>query len=150
GLPNQVQRAFPIQIFGCTGNFWSFYGQDNYRVSRDLTLNVGLRWEFNSFFEGIRGQINAFDFKTGKVIIPTRNGSPDLTVQPGVTQILPVFKDVIESTEQLGLPWSIRPTSRRDAAPRFGFAWRPGGSEHWAVRSAYGIYYVYPDSNIVL
>ena len=36
--------------------------QDNYRITRNLTLNLGLRWELNSFFEGIRGQTNAFDF----------------------------------------------------------------------------------------
>ena len=150
GFPNSVQRAFPIQIFGNTGNFWAFYGQDNYRVSRNLTFNIGLRWEFNSFFEGIRGQTNAFDFATGKVIIPTRNGQPDLDVQPGVRQILPVFRDLIETSEEKGLPWSLRSPSRRDIAPRFGFAWRPGASDRWSIRSAYGIFYVYPDSNITL
>ncbi|MBI3472238.1 MAG: carboxypeptidase regulatory-like domain-containing protein [Candidatus Solibacter usitatus] len=150
GYPNSVQRAFPIQIFGNTGDFWSFYGQDNYRLARNFTLNVGLRWELNSFFDGIRGQTNAFDFQTGKVIIPTRNGSPDLDVQPGVRQILPVFRDLIETSEEKNLPWSIRYPSHRDVAPRVGFAWRPGGSEKWVVRSAYGIFYVYPDSNITL
>ena len=150
GYPNSVQRASPLQIFGNTGNFWSFYGQDNYRATRNLTFNIGLRWELNSFFEGIRGQTNAFDFETGKVIIPTRNGQPDLDVQPGVRQILPVFRDLIETSEEKGLPWSIRYPSKRDVAPRFGFAWRPFGSEKWAIRSAYGIYYIYPDSNITL
>jgi hypothetical protein len=150
GYPNSVQRAFPIQIFGNNGNFWSFYGQDNYRATRNLTLNLGLRWEMNSFFNGIRGQTNAFNFKTGKVIIPTRNGQPDLDVQPGVRQILPVFRDLIETSEEHGLPWSIRPPSRRDVAPRVGFAWRPAGSDKWVIRSAYGIFYIYPDSNITL
>lgn len=150
GYPNSVQRAFPIQIFGVNGNFWGFYGQDNYRISRSLTLNLGLRWEFNSFFNGIRGQVNAFDFDTGKVIIPTKGGQPDLDVQPGVRQILPVFKDLIETSEEKGLPWSLRNPSRRDVAPRIGFAWRPGGTDKWVIRSAYGIFYVYPDSNIVL
>ncbi|HUQ90729.1 MAG TPA: carboxypeptidase regulatory-like domain-containing protein, partial [Bryobacteraceae bacterium] len=150
GYPNSVQRASPIQIFGNTGDFWSFYGQDNYRATRNLTLNIGLRWEMNSFFDGIRGQTNAFDFETGKVIIPTRNGQPDLDVQPGVRQILPVFRDLIETSEEKGLPWSIRYPSKRDIAPRFGFAWRPFGSDKWVIRSAYGIFYVYPDSNITL
>src|SRR5262249_3583623 len=87
---------------------------------------------------------------TGKVIIPTRNGQPDLDVQPGVRQILPVFRDLIETSEEKGLPWSIRSPSHRDVAPRIGFAWRPGGSDRWSVRTAYGIFYVYPDSNITL
>lgn len=150
GYPNSVQRAFPIQIFGNTGNFWSFYGQDNYRMTQNLTLNIGLRWEMNSFFDGIRGQTNAFNFTTGKVIIPTRGGVPDFTVQPGVRQIWPVFRDLLETSEEHGLPWSIRSPSRRDVAPRIGFAWRPFGSTKTVIRSAYGIFYIYPDSNITL
>ena len=47
---------------------YGVFVQDNYRATRNLTLNIGLRWELNSFFEGIRGQTNAFDFETGKVI----------------------------------------------------------------------------------
>src|SRR5262249_41832230 len=150
GYPNSVQRAFPIQIFGVNGNFWDFYGQDNYRVSRRLTLNLGLRWEFNSFFNGIRGQINAFDFDTGKVIIPTRNGSPDPDVHPGGRQCLPALCGRCGPSGGRGLPGSLRSPSRRDVAPRIGLAWRPGGNDKWVVRSAYGIFYVYPDSNIVL
>ena len=30
-----------------------------------------------------RFETNAFDFATGKVIVPTRNGVPDFTAQPG-------------------------------------------------------------------
>lgn len=150
GYPFSVQRATPIQIFGNTGNFWSFYGQDNYRVSRSLTLNVGLRWELNSMLAGIRGQTNAFDFATGKVIIPSINGSPDLTAQPGSSQIYPVFRNLIELSEDKGLPWSIRKPNNRDIAPRIGFAWRPFNSDRWVIRSAYGIFYVYPDSNVLL
>lgn len=150
GFPNSVQRAFPIQIFGNTGDFWAFYFQDNYRLSPNLTLNMGLRWELNSFFNGIRGQTNAFNFDTGKVIIPTRGGNPDFDVQPGVRQIWPVFRDLIETSEERGLPWSIRYPSHRDVGPRFGLAWRPFGSSNTVIRSAYGIFYVYPDSNITL
>ncbi len=150
GYPFSVQRSTPIQIFGNTGNFWSFYGQDNWRVSRSLTLNVGLRWELNSMLNGIRGQTNAFNFATGKVIIPSKGGSPDLTAQPGSAQIYQVFRNQIELSEDKGLPWSIRYPDNRAVAPRFGFAWRPGNSDRWVVRSAYGIFYVYPDTNITL
>jgi hypothetical protein len=150
GYPFSVQRATPIQIFGNTGNFWSFYGQDNYRVTRSLTLNIGMRWELNSMLAGIRGQTNAFDFATGKVIIPSMNGSPDLTAQPGSSLIYPVFRNLIELSEDKGLPWSIRKPNNHDIAPRFGFAWRPFNSDKTVIRSAYGIFYVYPDSNVLL
>ena len=76
GDPNSMLRSTPLQIYGNSGDFWAFYGQDDYRVTRNLTLNVGMRWELISWMAGIRGQTNAFDFATGKVIIPTRNGAP--------------------------------------------------------------------------
>jgi hypothetical protein len=147
GYPQNERRSTPLEIYGNTGNFWAFYGQDDYRVTRNLTINVGLRWEMNSFFDGIRGQTNAFDFATGKIIIPTRNGTPDLTAQPGMAANWVVFRPLLETSEEKHLPWSIRYPDRRDPGPRIGFAWRAFGSEKWVVRSAYGIFYVYPDTN---
>jgi hypothetical protein len=133
---------------GNTGSSWFFYGQDDYRVTRNLTLNLGMRWELNSFMEGVRGQTNAFDFATGKVIIPTKNGTPDLTAQPGMAENWAVFRDLLETTEEKGLPWSVRPPDYRCPAPRIGFAWRAFGNDKWVVRSAYGIFYIYVDTNL--
>jgi hypothetical protein len=147
GDPNSVTRSTPLQIYGNTGNFWAFYGQDDYKLTHNLTLNVGLRWELNSFFNGIRGQTDAFDFATGKLIIPTVNGTPDLTAQPQEAQIWSVFQPLLETSEQKGLPWSIRYPDHRDPAPRIGLAWRPFSNDKWVVRSAYGIFYIYPDTN---
>lgn len=147
GEPNSVTRSTPLQLYGNTGNFWAFYGQDDYRITHDLTLNFGLRWELTSFFNGIRGQTDAFDFATGKVIIPTVGGSPDLTAQPQEAQIWSVFQPLLETSEQKGLPWSIRYPDYRDPSPRVGFAWRVFGSDKWVIRSAYGIFYIFPDTN---
>jgi hypothetical protein len=104
GDPSSVQRSTPQQLFGVTGNFWNVYGQDDYRITRDLTFNLGLRWEFNSWFNPIRGQTNAFDFATGKVIIPTMGGTPDLTTQANEAQNWAVFRPRLETTEELNLP----------------------------------------------
>jgi hypothetical protein len=147
GLPNSMQRSTPQPLFGVAGNLWSLYAQDDWRVTKDLTVNVGLRWEFNTWFNPIRGQTNAFDFATGKVIIPTKNGTPDLSVQVNEAQNWAVFRPLLETTEQLGLSYSIRPSNYVDPAPRIGFAWRVFGSDRWVVRSAYGIFYIYPDTN---
>src|SRR6266481_7459558 len=147
GYPQTAQRSSPQNIFGVAGSSWSFYGQDDYRMSRNLTLNIGLRWELISWMAGVRGQTNAFDFATGKLIVPSVNGTPDLTAQPGAAQTWAVFRPLLETTEQKGLPWSVRYPDYRDPAPRFGFAWRMFGSDKWVMRSAYGIFYIFPDTN---
>ena len=61
-----------------------------------------------------------------------------------------MFRPLLETTEEKNLPWSLRHGNPHDIAPRIGFAWRPFGSSKWVIRSAYGIFYVYPDSNILL
>jgi hypothetical protein len=147
GDPSSMVRSTPLQIYGNSGDFWAFYAQDDYRVTRNLTINVGFRWELNSFLPGIRGQTNAYDFTTGKLIVPTVNGTPDLTAQPGAAQTWAVFRPLLETSEEKGLPWSIRYPDYRDPAPRIGFAWRAFGSDKWVVRSAYGIFYIFPDTN---
>jgi hypothetical protein len=145
GYPYQVTRDYYKNLYGNAGNFWSVFAQDNFRVTQNLTLNLGLRWERNPFYDGIRGQKAGYDIATGKVVIPSNF---DPTSQALSTQLLAAFGDRIETTSSLGLPNSIQPASG-GFAPRIGFAWRPFGSSKWAVRSAYGIFYVFPDDNLI-
>jgi len=146
GYPDSVQRAYFRNLWGNTGNFHGFYVQDDYRIASNLTLNLGLRWEINPFYDGVRGQISSFDWQTGKLILPS---SLDVTAQPQTSFLYPLFQDRFESTKDLGLPESIRPTDYKNWAPRVGFAWRPTGSDRWAVRGGYGIYYAFPDTNAI-
>lgn len=60
--------------------------------------------------------------------------------------MLPLFSDRFQYTRDLGLPASIQPAAK-NWAPRIGLAWRPGGSQSWVLRTAYGIFYTFPDSN---
>ena len=145
GYPYQVTRDYYKNLYGSTGNFWSVYGLDNFRLTQNLTLNVGVRWERNPFYDGIRGQKAGFDTATGKVVIPSNF---DPTSQPLSQSLLGAFGDRIETTNSLGLPNSIQPAGG-GFAPRIGFAWRPFGSSKWAIRSAYGIFYVFPDDNLI-
>ncbi|HEY3838380.1 MAG TPA: TonB-dependent receptor [Bryobacteraceae bacterium] len=145
GFPYQVTRDYYKNLYGSVGNFWSVFGQDNIRITQNLTLNLGLRWERNPFYDGIRGQKAGYDVATGKVVIPA---DFDPTSQALSRQLLAAFGDRIETTSSLGLPQSIQPASG-GVAPRVGFAWRPFGSSKWAIRSAYGIFYVFPDDNLI-
>jgi hypothetical protein len=145
GYPYQVTRDYYKNLYGNAGNFWSVYALDNFRVTQNLTVNLGVRWERNPFYDGIRGQKAGFDAATGKVVIPSNF---DPTSQALSQSLLAAFGDRIETTRSLGLPESIQPASG-GFAPRVGFAWRPFGSNKWAIRSAYGIFYVFPDDNLI-
>ena len=142
GYPNNVSRDYYKNLYGNTGDFWSFFFQDNIRLRQNLTLNVGLRWEINPFYDGIRGGKAAFDRTTGKVVVPS-NFDPTLQTLAG--PLMNAFKDRILLTSALGLPNSIQPSDKHDIAPRLGLAWRP--SNDWVVRVAYGLFFVFPDDN---
>ncbi len=145
GYPDSVTRDYFKELNGDWANFWGFYVQDSYRATRNLTINAGVRLDLNSFYNGIRGQKSAFDFSNGKLIIPS---SIDPAVQPLTSTLLPLFSDRIEYTKDLGLPDSIQPTAK-NFAPRIGFAWRPGGTDKLVIRSGFGIFYAFPDSNTI-
>lgn len=146
GYPTGVSRAQYQNLFGLAGNFWSFFGQDNIRPTPNLTLNAGLRWELNPFYEGIRGQKSGFDPVSGKLVLPS---NADPTAQLFAAPQFDAYRDRIAFTRELGRPVAIQPRSNYDVAPRLGLAWRPSGGNHWVLRIAYGLFDVFPDGNTV-
>jgi outer membrane receptor protein involved in Fe transport len=108
------------------GNYWQgYYFQDNWRVSPNLTLNLGLRYEYFSP-PTQRGKITNFDL----------NG-----VVPGFVPSQQIYHGFDDIQDTAGYPASLVFPDRRDWGPRFGFAWRMPGLSDFIVRGGYGIYY---------
>lgn len=151
GYPSSVTRAYPLSLYGSIANQWDAFVQDNWRPRPDLTLNVGLRYEYNPFFNGLNGQTTGFDYGNGKIIVPESNHQLlDLIAQPEIPLLLPLFSDRIEGTDSLGLPQSIRKTGPGQFAPRFGLAYKIAGSDKAVLRAAYGLFPIYFDTNLSL
>ena len=145
GYPDNVTRDYFKQENGDYQSFWSFYAQDSFRVTPNLTLDLGVRLDLNGFYNGIRGQKSAFNTVTGKLIIPS---SIDPNVQSLTPLLLNLFSDRLTFTKDLGLPNSIQPI-QKNWAPRVGFAWTPFGGSKFVIRSGFGIFYAFPDSNTI-
>lgn len=144
GLPDSVTRDPGAPAWSSYGNWPAVFVQDNYRATQDLTLNLGLRWEYNPFFTGEYGQISGLNLATGKLIIPSNF---DVTSRPISAQLLALYKDRLVYTNSLGLPLSVINADKTDFAPRVGLAWKPFGKNDWAIRAGYGIFYAYPDNS---
>ncbi|MGH9656417.1 MAG: TonB-dependent receptor domain-containing protein [Bryobacteraceae bacterium] len=122
------------------------YVQDQWRVSRRLTLNAGLRYEFPQRWRDSNSQLNrlgtldtgpASQAMGGRFLLA---GSPDYYL-PGT--------GVVKGTGAPLIRDSIIDPSWRDFQPRVGLAYRPFNSNKTAIRGGFGIYYALPDANSV-
>jgi hypothetical protein len=149
GYPFSAYRSFPLTLYGNDGREHAAFAEDTWHVMNNLTLDYGLRYERNPFFQGVNGGTTGFDYNTGNLVIPMQNGQ---LIDPNIEQITPIayplFADRIEGTDALHLPVSIRKTGSGQLAPRFGFAYKPNGSDKLVVRSAFGLFPIFFDTNV--
>lgn len=103
------------------------YLQDDYKLTPKLTLNLGLRWDFEG---GLTDRFNALT-----------NFDPSLKAQVGT---VPVTGGLIFPGTG-GLDRGIREASYKDFQPRLGFAYQLFNKT--VVRGGYGIYHL-PTSGI--
>jgi hypothetical protein len=141
GYPRQVTRAFPTDTFGGEGNYYHLYFQDDIKVNNRLTLNLGIRYEYSPWLKGYRNQLGTFDPTAARpVIIAGDDDQIDLDAQFAGPSAYALFRDLIQTSSQAGLPLTITSPDKNQWAPRVGFAWRPFGDKT-VLRGGYGIFY---------
>ena len=104
------------------GKALNFYGQDTYKVTSRLTLNLGLRYELPSPNTELHNRQNLFVPGAQSKIFPN---APAGLLYPG----------------DPGVPAGLIPTQKTAFAPRVGLALDPSGSGKLLVSAAYGIFY---------
>jgi hypothetical protein len=122
------------------------YIQDNYRLSRSLTLNLGLRWEGHPAPHADKDFFVSFDMKHDALVLKqpidyyVKNG---LTTQSIVTNLQNLGVR-FETPEQGGIPSGGFYGSWSNFLPRVAFAWTPPfGRRGTVVRGGYGEF-IYP------
>ncbi|MEP7366424.1 MAG: TonB-dependent receptor, partial [Acidobacteriota bacterium] len=112
---------------------WSFFLQDDWKVTQRLTLNFGLRYDNFGFFREYNKRAAVGDFVTGKIIIP--DGSSGL--------IHPVFKQFSDryiEASAAGVPNTFIRPNNWDFVPRLGAAYRLRSD--LVLRGGFGVYNV--------
>jgi len=117
------------------GYHYSFFGQTEWKLRRDLTVTAGLRYEINTPFQDATNQLGNFEYQVpggALVVNPNEN-------------INPLWKEAVGSTpfvsaSSVGLGPGLRYTYWSNIQPRLGFAWEP--SSNTVVRASAGIYSV--------
>ena len=99
-----------------------FYGQDDWRVNRKLTLNLGLRYEWSTPYTERHNNSQFSDF----------TGSSGIGI-PGISGNL-LGTTIFASSQQRSVP-----TDRNNVGPRIGFAYLP--NDKLVIRGGAGVYY---------
>ena len=154
GIPGNSDLDDVQQDNDGSTNHYNAYAQDSFRVSDNLTLEYGLRWEFHPGYTDASGNIGNFNpnvARSGAVIYPDGKAS---LLAPGFLQTFnacPVLGSTsgpmengapctpVLSASQAHLPQSLR-TSPNRFLPRFGFAYRPFGNNKTVVRGGFSVY----------
>ena len=139
GWPNSAARqldgAGPYHLV----SNYSSYIQDDYKISRSLTLNLGLRYELMKPPREKYGAWSMFITELGKQVI---SGIGVLSQQEFDSRIATsgLASNTIRAAEA-GLPSTIMRPDYNNFAPRFGFAWRPFNSTRTVLRGGYGLFF---------
>jgi hypothetical protein len=118
GLPSGGGRISGEADLDIDQQLHHLWFQDDFKVSDKLTVNLGVRWEYNAWPHHRRGRMGGFDMDRGSFYWTARN---------------PI------TGEAANAPRTITDPEYLNFAPRVGFAYRL--MPRTVIRSAYGIFY---------
>ena len=133
GIPQSTQLSIPNPPRYLRGTIWSLYAQDEFKVTPSLTLNYGVRWQFEGPYYDRYGSIATFAPTLGSWVVPD-NGLTHLNAF--YPKSIPVV-----SAKQAGYPdGTLVQFPKKNVYPRMGFAYKPFHGDRTVIRGAYGIY----------
>lgn len=116
------------------------YFNDDFKITRSLTLNLGLRYELDMPPYDRYDRMSNFVTELGKIVISDGRNLPQLNERLAKYNLL----DKVVFAGDVGYPRSLIFTDYNNIAPRFGFAWRMPGKRTTVIRGGYGIFYTGP------
>jgi hypothetical protein len=105
-------------------SYWGFYIQDDWKVSSALTLNLGLRYDFDVPRTERFDRLSIFRIEAPSPIAGKVPGFPNLRGA----------MDFVDAKHRRQVP-----VDKNNFGPRFGFAYRIGNNT--SLRAAYGIFF---------
>ncbi len=117
GLPQSASIRFGSSAMYFRGSVYSAYGQDDWRVASNLSITLGLRYEYFTPVQEKYGHI------------------ANLAVAPGFTGV------TVVTPATSGQSAALINSDPNNFSPRVGIAWKPDAKSKTQVRGGYGIYY---------
>ncbi len=123
GVPDASTVAYGNADKYLRNSAYDAFVSDDWRLRPELTLNVGVRWEY------------------GAPITELKNRLVNLDVTSGYANVAPVLAGTpLGSLTGFHYPTSLIEPDKRGFEPRLGVSWRPIAGSTLVVRAGYGIY----------
>jgi hypothetical protein len=123
GLPTASAIAFGNTDTHLRDITTDLYVTDDWRLRAGLTINVGVRWEYEGPFTEASGAL------------------VNLDVAPGFTAISPVLAtNPVGSLTGTSYPTSLIRPDKRGVEPRLATSWRPWLGSSLVLKASYGLY----------
>ncbi len=123
---------FSSAIYGIRTHQLDFFAQDAWKITKNLSLDYGLRYEYNSPQVDPRNEIQGWFPGQQSTLYPASPPSFLYAGDPGTPNRGLVYPDY------------------RNFAPRFGFSWDMLGSGKLVMRGGFGIFYDIEDGALNL
>jgi hypothetical protein len=144
GDAENYSQARPPRNFDMHGKDEALYIQDNWKVSSNLALNFGVRWEYLGPYTDSKGLTETFDFKNMALVDNVSTSqlvATDYTTAP----IVAAYANAgvkWETPSQANLSSDFIKGNKHDFAPRAGFAYHTRVlGKNFVMRGGYGLYH---------
>ena len=121
GLPDEYYQ-WPKAPSNIRSKYFAGFAQDEWRITRNLVLSYGLRYEYSSPMHDTKGR--SFS------IVPNAHSTRFINAPVGL-----LFPG------DAGAPNGANFPDKKNFGPRFGFAWDPTGSGRTSIRGGVGMFY---------
>ena len=149
--------------FGTTNKSFRFrdysaFVTNDWRMSRRLTLNLGLRYELFLWPTEKDGRIGNFDFSAFEPCFAAAGASNALCDNPAPGFIVPAnvrrtglpnVDAAIDGTAKAGNNHTLNGQDLNNFAPRVGFAYSPLDSNRLVIRGGFGVFYDRPSAAFI-
>ncbi|MBO0720738.1 MAG: TonB-dependent receptor [Blastocatellia bacterium] len=149
GLPTFTYVAQSGPDIDASTSQYSMYAQDEWRINDRLTLSAGLRYTIMPPFADKNGNLGAFNYADGGMIIPDKlepraeflRSINACGTGPNGQGLDPNLKCVsIQKASEAGLPQGLRQIYYGNLQPRLSFAYRPFKNDKTVIRGGFGIF----------
>jgi hypothetical protein len=136
GIARSASRASSgfVRVYR-TSNDYFFFIQDDWKATSKLTINLGLRYEYNPPYVEKEDRLSNFNPLTGQLVVPTQAAKSVLNSGFVASNLVPIVL-----ADQVGLPVrTLAYADKNNFAPRLGMAYKV--TPKTVVRAGAGIFY---------